>query len=48
MTDLKTLIAAKMDVTQFLDFLGLELSDILDKFDEEIETEQDRFYKAFN
>ncbi len=48
MNDLKALIAAKMDVTQFLDFLGLELDDILDKFDEEIEEEQDRFNEALS
>ena len=36
MDELKDLIAAKLDVTQFLDILGYELPDILDKFEEEI------------
>jgi hypothetical protein len=34
--DLKDLIAAKLDVEEFLDILGLELIDILYKFEEEI------------
>ncbi len=35
--ELKALIASNLDVTDFLDILGYELVDILDKFDEEIE-----------
>lgn len=35
--ELKDLIVAKLDVTEFLDILGYELSDIIDKFEEELE-----------
>ncbi len=35
--ELKQLVAAKLDVTEFLDSLGLELVDIVDRFEEEIE-----------
>ena len=34
--ELKDLIAAKLDVTEFLDIIGYELPDILHKFEEEI------------
>jgi len=34
--ELKQLIASTLDVTDFLDILGLDLVDILDKFDDEI------------
>lgn len=34
--DLKELIVHNLDITEFLDILGLELSDIIDKFDDEI------------
>ena len=36
--ELKELIAVKLDVVEFLDILGLELVDIVDKFEDEIET----------
>ena len=36
--ELQDLIAAKLDVVEFLDILGLELGDILDKFEDEIKT----------
>lgn len=36
MDELKDLIAAKLDVTEFLDILGYELPDILHKFEEEL------------
>lgn len=35
--ELKELIVHNLDVLEFLDLLGLELADIIDKFDEEIE-----------
>lgn len=34
---LKQLIIHNLDVTEFLDILGIELADIIDKFDDEIE-----------
>ncbi len=34
--ELKQLIASNLDVTDFMDILGLDLADILDKFDDEI------------
>lgn len=44
--ELKDLIAAKLDVTEFLDILGLELVDILDKFEEEIAYNQTYLFDA--
>lgn len=44
--DLKYLIAAKLDVLEFLDILGLDLEDIIDKFEEEIENEKERLMGA--
>jgi len=44
--DLKDLIAAKLDITEFLDILGLELSDILPKFEEEVEEYKQELYSA--
>ena len=35
--ELKELIVHNLDVLEFLDLLGVELADIIDKFDEEIE-----------
>lgn len=37
MDELKELIPAKLDVQEFLDILGLDLYDIIDKFEDEIE-----------
>lgn len=36
LAELTDLIAAKLDVTEFLDIIGYELPDILHKFEEEI------------
>lgn len=44
--DLKYLIAKTLDVTDFLDILGLELPDILDKFEEEISENEHALKKA--
>ena len=46
--ELKDLIIAKLDVTEFLDILGYELSDIIDKFEEEIENNQQELISACN
>lgn len=35
--DLKDLIAHKLDVLEFLDILGMDMCDIIDKFNDEIE-----------
>lgn len=44
--DLKASIAAKLDVDEFLDVLGYELIDILDKFDDEIEENRVAYQEA--
>lgn len=44
--ELKDLIAAKLDVTEFLDILGLELVDILDRFEEDIEDAKQELHRA--
>lgn len=44
--EIKTLIIHKLDVTEFLDLLGLELADILDKFEDEIEENYTSLIKA--
>jgi hypothetical protein len=44
--ELKELIAAKLDVTEFLDILGLELVDILDRFEEDIEDAKQELHRA--
>lgn len=44
--ELKQLVAAKLDVTEFLDILGLELIDIIDKFEEEVEDAKQELYDA--
>lgn len=44
--DLKDDIAAKLDVIEFMDILGLELVDILDKFDDEIEENKEELKRA--
>ena len=44
--ELKDLIVAKLDVTEFLDILGYDLADIIDKFEEEIHEYRDEFVSA--
>jgi NTP pyrophosphatase (non-canonical NTP hydrolase) len=44
--ELKTLIVHKLDVVEFLDILGLELVDILDKFEDEIEKDHAQLVRA--
>lgn len=44
--ELHDLIAAKLDVMEFLDILGLELEDILDKFNEEIDENREDLLAA--
>lgn len=44
--ELHDLIAAKLDVVEFLDILGLELVDILDKFEEEIDEYKEELLRA--
>ena len=44
--ELKHLVAAKLDVTEFLDILGLELVDIIDKFEDELEEFKQELYVA--
>ena len=44
--ELQDLIAAKLDVVEFLDILGLELGDILDKFEDEIKTYREELVAA--
>lgn len=44
--ELQDLIAAKLDVVEFLDILGLELGDILDKFEDEIEEYREELVAA--
>ena len=44
--ELHDLIAAKLDITEFLDILGLELVDILDKFEDEISEHKEELLRA--
>jgi hypothetical protein len=44
--ELKDLIIHNLDIAEFLDILGLTLSDIVDKFDDEIEESFDDLVKA--
>jgi hypothetical protein len=44
--ELKDLIVAKLDVTEFLDILGYDLADIIDKFEEEINEYHSEFVSA--
>lgn len=44
--ELKELIAVKLDVVEFLDILGLELVDIVDKFEDEIEEAKEELMAA--
>lgn len=46
LNELKARIVSAMDVTTFLDFLGLDLVDIIDLFDDEIENEKERLDRA--
>lgn len=46
--DEKDLIASKLDVTEFLDILGLELIDIMDKFDDELNEAREELLRACN
>lgn len=44
--ELKLLIVAKLDVTDFLDILGMELVDLVDKLEEEIEEQRQELVRA--
>ena len=44
--ELKDLIIHNLDIMEFFDLLGVELADIIDKFEEEIEENQDALLKA--
>jgi hypothetical protein len=44
--ELKDLIIHNLDVMEFLDILGVELADVIDKFDEEIEEYKEALLKA--
>lgn len=44
--ELKDLIAAKLDVAEFLDICGLELGDILDDLEEHIEENYSQLLRA--
>ena len=44
--ELKDLIIAKLDVSEFLDILGYELSDIIDKFGDELEDHKQELISA--
>jgi hypothetical protein len=44
--ELKERIVSALDVLEFLDILGYELADIIDKFDEELEEHYTEFDKA--
>jgi hypothetical protein len=46
MDELKLLIASNLDVTEFLDIIGYDLADLLDKMDEEIEEYQSQLLRA--
>jgi hypothetical protein len=44
--ELKDLIVHNLDVTEFLDILGYDLADIIDKFEDECEEYRQELYKA--
>jgi len=44
--ELKDLIVAKLDVTEFLDIMGYDLADIIDKFQDEIEEYHEEYVSA--
>jgi hypothetical protein len=46
MDELKALIIAKLDVMEFLDLLGLDLSDLVGLLEEEIEEQYTRLDRA--
>lgn len=46
MEALKELIIAKMDELQFLDMLGLDISDLVETFEEQIEEQREQFENA--
>ena len=46
MDELKTLIIHSLDVSEFLDLLGLDLSDLVEKYEEEIQENFDLLMKA--
>lgn len=46
--ELKAKIIACMDEVTFLDMLGLDISDLVEKYEDEIEQERERFERATN
>lgn len=44
--ELKDLIVHNLDVSEFFDILGIELTECIDKFDEEIEENFESLVKA--
>lgn len=44
--ELKALIVAKLDVLEFLDILGYELSDLVEVLEEEIEEQHEELERA--
>lgn len=44
--ELKDLIIHNLDILEFMDLIGVELADIIDKFDDEIEEYQEALLKA--
>ena len=44
--ELKTLIVHNLDVMEFLDILGYDLADIIDKFEDECEEYEQELYAA--
>ena len=46
MEELKQLIIHNLDVTTFLDILGLDIADVVERFEEEIEESFDALTKA--
>jgi len=48
MDELKAKIIACMDELTFLDLLGLDIADLVEKYEDEIEQERERFERATN
>jgi hypothetical protein len=44
--ELKARIVSAMDITDFLDMLGLDFVDVIDKFDDEIQENSEKFDRA--
>lgn len=44
--ELKDLIIHQLDVTQLLDILGMDLSDLVEKLDDEIEENRQELFSA--